>query len=162
MHDHFVTFGNRVQCDGRSVLQPGSGAVLGSDEFPARWVANCLLEQTALESGIPMSPSRAPGSSVFARVFQSFVDELASPGFPRRGIRLTREAVSEAEGYAVRRREWPCHQGMGTRALSSPEARMIGKWARRWRWTWTSESVIETSAGVSMRSRKMWRAWASA
>ena len=32
---------------------------------------------------------------------------------------------------------------------------MIGKWARRWNRTWISRSVIVTSAGISMRSRKI-------
>ncbi len=76
-HDHFVTFGNKVQREGKSIVQPGSGGNLSGDEFPARWVANCLLEQTALECTIPMGPWRAPGSNVFAWVIQSFIDELA-------------------------------------------------------------------------------------
>ncbi|NJD05264.1 MAG: xanthine dehydrogenase family protein molybdopterin-binding subunit, partial [Methylococcaceae bacterium] len=76
-HNHFVTFANRVSQDGKSILQPGAGASLAGDEFPGRWVANCLLEQTALECGIPMGPWRAPGSNVFAWVFHSFIDELA-------------------------------------------------------------------------------------
>ena len=76
-HNHFVTFANRITRDGQSVLQPGSGASLSGDEFPGRWVANCLLEQTPMECGIPMGPWRAPGSNVFAWVFHSFIDELA-------------------------------------------------------------------------------------
>jgi isoquinoline 1-oxidoreductase beta subunit len=76
-HNHFVTFANRVERDGKSVLQPGSGGSLSGDEFPGRWLANCLLEQTALECRIPMGPWRAPGSNVFAWVFHSFIDELA-------------------------------------------------------------------------------------
>ena len=76
-HNHFVTFANRIMRDGKSVLQPGSGANLSGDEFPGRWVDNCLLEQTSLECGVPMGPWRAPGSNVFAWVFQSFIDELA-------------------------------------------------------------------------------------
>jgi isoquinoline 1-oxidoreductase beta subunit len=76
-HNHFVTFANRVERDGKSVLQPGSGGNLSGDEFPGRWLENCLLEQTALECRIPMGPWRAPGSSVFAWVFHSFIDELA-------------------------------------------------------------------------------------
>lgn len=76
-HNHFVTFANRVQREGKSVLQPGSGASLSGDEFPGRWAANCLLEQTPMECGIPMGPWRAPGSNVFAWVFHSFIDELA-------------------------------------------------------------------------------------
>ncbi|MFH7043821.1 molybdopterin cofactor-binding domain-containing protein [Paucibacter sp. JuS9] len=76
-HNHFVTFANRVVRDGKSVLQPGSGANLSGDEFPGRWLANCLIEQTPLECNIPMGPWRAPGSNVFAWVFHSFIDELA-------------------------------------------------------------------------------------
>ena len=76
-HNHFITFANRLMRDGKSVLQPGSGANLSGDEFPGRWIDNCLLEQTPLECGIPMGPWRAPGSNVFAWVFQSFIDELA-------------------------------------------------------------------------------------
>lgn len=68
-HDHFITFatGERL----------GSGASLSPDEFPARWVANCLLEQTPIDCGMPMGPWRAPGSNAFSWVIQSFVDELA-------------------------------------------------------------------------------------
>ena len=76
-HDHFITFANRTARDGKTALQPGSGANLASDEFPGRWVPNCLLEQTPIECGIPMGPWRAPGSNVFAWAIQSFVDELA-------------------------------------------------------------------------------------
>jgi isoquinoline 1-oxidoreductase beta subunit len=76
-HNHFVTFANRVEKDGASVLQPGSGGNLSGDEFPGRWAANCLLEQTPLECRIPMGPWRAPGSNVFSWVFHSFIDELA-------------------------------------------------------------------------------------
>jgi isoquinoline 1-oxidoreductase beta subunit len=76
-HNHFVTFANRINRDGQSVLQPGSGASLSGDEFPGRWIKNCLLEQTPMECGIPMGPWRAPGSNVFAWVFHSFIDELA-------------------------------------------------------------------------------------
>jgi isoquinoline 1-oxidoreductase beta subunit len=76
-HNHFVTFANRVERDGKSTLQPGSGGSLSGDEFPGRWLPNCLLEQTALECSVPMGPWRAPGSNVFAWVFHSFIDELA-------------------------------------------------------------------------------------
>jgi isoquinoline 1-oxidoreductase beta subunit len=76
-HNHFVTFANRIERDNGSVLQPGSGGSLSGDEFPGRWAANCLLEQTPLECRIPMGPWRAPGSNVFAWVFHSFIDELA-------------------------------------------------------------------------------------
>lgn len=79
-HNHFVTFANRVERDGKSILQPGSGGSLSGDEFPGRWLTNCLLEQTALECRIPMGPWRAPGSSVFSWVFHSFIDELAHAG----------------------------------------------------------------------------------
>lgn len=76
-HDHFVTFANRVERDGKRVLQPGSGGNLFADEFPGRWVDNCLFEQTMLETQVPMGPWRAPGSCVFSWVVHSFIDELA-------------------------------------------------------------------------------------
>lgn len=76
-HDHFVTFANPVTRDGKTTLQTGSGGSLGGDEFPGRWIENCLLEQTPIECGVPMGPWRAPGSNVFAWVFHSFIDELA-------------------------------------------------------------------------------------
>jgi len=76
-HNHFVTFANRVSQDGKTSLRNGSGGSLSPDEFPGRWLANCQLEQTALECSVPMGPWRAPGSCVFAWVFHSFIDELA-------------------------------------------------------------------------------------
>lgn len=76
-HNHFVTFAHRLNKDGKEVLEPGSGANLSGDEFPGRWVENCLLEQTPFECRIPMGPWRAPRSNVFAWVFHSFIDELA-------------------------------------------------------------------------------------
>lgn len=79
-HNHFVTFANRVTQDGKSTLRNGSGGSLSPDEFPGRWLANCQLEQTALECSVPMGPWRAPGSCVFAWVFHSFIDELAHAG----------------------------------------------------------------------------------
>lgn len=79
-HNHFVTFANRIEQDGKSILRPGSGGNLSPDEFPGRWLADCRLEQTALECRIPMGPWRAPGSCVFAWAFHSFIDELAHAG----------------------------------------------------------------------------------
>jgi isoquinoline 1-oxidoreductase beta subunit len=76
-HNHFVTFANTVLKDGKPKLELGSGANLSGDEFPGRWVENCLLEQTPLECNIPMGPWRAPRSNVLAWVFHSFIDELA-------------------------------------------------------------------------------------
>ena len=76
-HNHFVTFANPVVREGKSILQTGSGGSLARDEFPGRWIENCLLEQTPIESNVPMGAWRAPGSNVFAWVFQSFIDELA-------------------------------------------------------------------------------------
>jgi isoquinoline 1-oxidoreductase beta subunit len=76
-HNHFVTFAHKVIKDGKSTLALGSGANLSGDEFPGRWVENCLLEHTPLECTIPMGPWRAPRSNVFAWVFHSFIDELA-------------------------------------------------------------------------------------
>ena len=79
-HNHFVSFANRVEREGKNVLQPGSGGNLSSDEFPGRWLENCLFEQTMLETRVPMGPWRAPGSCVFSWVLHSFIDELAHAG----------------------------------------------------------------------------------
>jgi isoquinoline 1-oxidoreductase beta subunit len=79
-HNHFVTFANRVEREGKSVVQPGSGGNLFADEFPGRWLEHCLFEQTVLECRIPMGPWRAPGSCVFSWVLHSFIDELAHAG----------------------------------------------------------------------------------
>jgi len=76
-HNHFVTFAHKVVKDGKTLLEPGSGANLSGDEFPGRWLENCLIEQTPLECNIPMGPWRAPRSNVLAWVFHSFIDELA-------------------------------------------------------------------------------------
>jgi isoquinoline 1-oxidoreductase beta subunit len=77
-HNHFVTFSNKVIKNGKTSVEVGSGANLSGDEFPGRWVENCLLEQSPLECGIPMGPWRAPRSNVLAWVFHSFIDELAN------------------------------------------------------------------------------------
>ncbi len=79
-HSHFIAMANPAVRDGKPTLVPGSGAMLSGDEFPARLVANCLLEQTPLECGVPMGAWRAPRSNVFAWVYQSFLDELAHAG----------------------------------------------------------------------------------
>jgi len=76
-HNHFVTFAHKLVKDGKPSLELGSGANLSGDEFPGRWIENCLLEQTPLECNIPMGPWRAPRSNVLAWVFHSFIDELA-------------------------------------------------------------------------------------
>jgi isoquinoline 1-oxidoreductase beta subunit len=76
-HNHFVTFANDVTKKGKTSLEIGSGANLSGDEFPGRWIENCLLEQTPLKCNIPMGPWRAPRSNVLAWVFHSFIDELA-------------------------------------------------------------------------------------
>jgi isoquinoline 1-oxidoreductase beta subunit len=67
--DHFVTFG-----DGDKVA---SSAGMGGSEFPARFVANCRIDQSTIPTGVPTGPLRAPGSNALAFVNQSFIDELA-------------------------------------------------------------------------------------
>jgi isoquinoline 1-oxidoreductase beta subunit len=75
--NNFFTFGNAMTRDGKTTVQPGSGGSFSPDEFPGRWVPNFTAEMTVFETGWPMGPWRAPGSCVFAWVFQSFIDELA-------------------------------------------------------------------------------------
>lgn len=70
-HDHFVTLG--VNSDER----PGNGAAIAPDEFPGRFVPNYRLEQTLINTGVPLGWWRAPGSCALAWVTQSFIDELA-------------------------------------------------------------------------------------
>lgn len=137
-HNHFVTFANPVTRDGKTTLQPGSGGSLSGDEFPGRWVDNCLLEQSAIECGVPMGPWRAPGSNVFAWVFHSFIDELAHaagrdplefrleilgdkaimPGTGERGTpydvsRMRRVLLDVAEKSGWGKRKFPKGQGQG-------------------------------------------------
>jgi isoquinoline 1-oxidoreductase subunit beta len=70
-HDHFVTLG--VNSDTRA----GNGAAMSPDEFPGRFVPNYKLEQTIINTGVPLGWWRAPGSCSLAFVTQSFIDELA-------------------------------------------------------------------------------------
>ena len=96
--NHFVTFGNGNH--------PGSGASLSGDEFPGRWVENCLLEQSLIDCGVPMGPWRAPGSNVLAWVFHSFIDELAhAAGRDPMEFRLEllgdKEIVPAKDGHAL-------------------------------------------------------------
>ena len=88
--------------------------------------------------------------------FNGIVSSLASIS-TRRSF-----AKSEAIHQAVRRRRFPFHHGTSTAVSRSPEASTIGRCARRSKRTWTSFSVTSTVAGMSMRSRKMTRACASA
>lgn len=69
--DHFVTFGVR------SDRRPGNGAGIHPREFPAEFVPKFRLEQTVLESNVPLGWWRAPGSCALAFAIQGFIDELA-------------------------------------------------------------------------------------
>lgn len=67
-HDHYATFGR-----GR----PFGGSSLSADEFPARFVEHCRLEQSVVDCPLSLGMWRAPGANVHAWVIESFVDELA-------------------------------------------------------------------------------------
>ena len=67
--DHFITFADR----GR----PVSGGSLRPDVFPAGFIDNLRVEQTALDWRTRCGAWRAPGSNVFGFVIQSFIHELA-------------------------------------------------------------------------------------
>lgn len=137
-HNHFVTFAHKVVKDGKTSLELGSGANMSGDEFPGRWVENCLLEQTPLECNIPMGPWRAPRSNVLAWVFHSFIDELAHaagrdplafrlellgekefvPGTGEQGIPYNVSRMKHVLQHAAEKAEWgkkslPKGQGQG-------------------------------------------------
>ena len=69
--DHFITFTH----DGD---RPVSGGDMSRGVFPAGLLANCRIEQTALDWKTPCGAWRAPGSNVFGFVVQSFIHELAA------------------------------------------------------------------------------------
>lgn len=68
--DHLVTFG--------AGGQPGRGAELPADLFPANVVPHADLGMTVLQSNIPLGYLRAPGSNALAFATQCFLDEVAS------------------------------------------------------------------------------------
>jgi isoquinoline 1-oxidoreductase beta subunit len=67
--DHFVGYGK----DDKFV----AASDISSDEFPARLVPNFSLGCTLMPLWLKTGALRAPGSNVYAFVFQSFLDELA-------------------------------------------------------------------------------------
>ena len=70
-NNHFVTIGLN------STGKPGRSAEMNVVEFPGRFVPNYHFEQSIINTNVPTSWLRAPGSNALAFVFQSFVDELA-------------------------------------------------------------------------------------
>jgi isoquinoline 1-oxidoreductase subunit beta len=68
--DHFVGYGS-----GEEFAQAGN---ISSDEFPARLISDFTLEYTLMPVWMKTGALRAPGSNVYAFVFQSFLDELAN------------------------------------------------------------------------------------
>ncbi len=69
--NHFVTIGLN------SSEKAGRAAEMSKVEFPGRFVPNFRLEESIVNTNVPTSWMRAPGSNALAFVFQSFVDELA-------------------------------------------------------------------------------------
>lgn len=137
-HNHFVTFSHKVFKDGKAAFEPGSGANISGDEFPGRWVDNCLIEQTPLQCNIPMGPWRAPRSNVLAWVVHSFIDELAhaagrdplefrleilgdkgfisgtgEKGIPYDVNRMKHVLLDVAEKAEWGKKKWPRGQGQG-------------------------------------------------
>jgi len=69
--DHFVTLG--VESD----EEAGRGAGIDAAEFPGHFVPNFKLDQTIINTRVPLGWWRAPGACSIAFVTQSFIDELA-------------------------------------------------------------------------------------
>jgi len=67
--DHFVGYGSEAEF--------ASAGNISSDEFPARLIPDFTLEYTLMPLWMKTGALRAPGSNVYAFVFQSFLDELA-------------------------------------------------------------------------------------
>ncbi|MBV9996534.1 MAG: xanthine dehydrogenase family protein molybdopterin-binding subunit [Caulobacteraceae bacterium] len=67
--DHHVGYG----AGGKPVI---AGAIAPA-EFPAGFVANCRLDSSLMDLGVPVGYWRAPGANAHAFVIQSFIDELA-------------------------------------------------------------------------------------
>lgn len=72
--DHFVTLG--VESD----EEPGRGANMSPSEFPCHFVPNYRMDQTIINTRVPLGWWRAPESCTIAFVVQSFIDELAHAG----------------------------------------------------------------------------------
>ena len=85
-HDHYRPGGfhflkGAVDAQGKLVAwrshHVSFGSNMGVDDYPARFVPNYLLLNSALENGVPQGPWRAPGSNTYAWVTCCFLDELA-------------------------------------------------------------------------------------
>jgi isoquinoline 1-oxidoreductase beta subunit len=106
---HLITYGEGER------FAPSAG--MGQGEFPMPLVPNRVLHASVMPLGIRTGALRAPGSNVFAFVFQSFIDELAhaagkdpvafrmdllatgNPGFNAERMRGVLELVVQKSGW---------------------------------------------------------------
>jgi isoquinoline 1-oxidoreductase subunit beta len=69
--------GNLVAWRDHMITFDSGGGNIGAVEFPARFVPNVLLAQTAMPKALPTGAHRAPNSNALAFVMHSFIDEMA-------------------------------------------------------------------------------------
>ncbi|MEJ6733667.1 MAG: molybdopterin-dependent oxidoreductase [Opitutaceae bacterium] len=116
--DHFVTLG--VESD----EDTGRGAGISKDEFPCRFVPNFKLDQTIMNTRVPLGWWRAPGSCAIAFATQSFIDELAHAASAD-SVDFKLKLLGDASQPAANKKQ-PGHHGGRMSGVVALAAKKIG------------------------------------